>query len=564
MHRSKVAATFTWLEKWALQISWIMAPVLALLMAAVAALVYWTGGIKFVYSHSMYVPILFSGFFFGLRGGVLGGLFGGLLLGPWMPIDTFTGEQQDVLNWVYRTGFFALVGGLSGFASDHARRYMQHLQWLARYESRTGLPNRVALLERLRESSDTRSFALVQMSLENSSELEAAFGHSVTDELMQQLADRFSRHFPDTVDVYRIATHELSGLVPCADPAVLSAQLRDFSHQAQESFVFRKLSLHGDVRMSWVSVPQLGEAAEVCLQQVEAALLYGREQGLYTARYDESIDRRIAENIQMLGELGGSLSDGQLEMHYQPKVSAVDGRVLGVEGLLRWHHPRLGRISPDRFIPRAEQSTLMARLTDFALDSVLAQLVSWRKNGLDLSVAVNVSAHNLADAEFVGRVFDLLSKHGIDGHFLELEVTEGAFMHDISGSVQRLNQLARENVSVAIDDFGTGYSSLRYLYELPASVIKVDQSFVRALPDDRAGSNIVQMALGLADKLGMSVVAEGVETLAARDCLQQMGCDLLQGYFVAAPMSGRALMPWYHSLPVAGCWRPSHHDLKRA
>lgn len=556
MHRSKVAATFTWFEKRAVPIKWVVGPSLALLIVFVAALVYQTGGIKYVYSHSMYLPVLLAGLIFGVRGGAVAGVCGGLMLGPWMPIDTVTGEQQDTFNWLYRTGFFTLVGCLCGLASDSARSYMRHLQWLARSEPRTGLPNRLALLEQLGEPGDNRSFALVQMCLENSSELEAAFGHLVTDAMMSQLADRFARHFPDTVGVYRIATHELSGLMPCADPTVLTAQLRDFSYQTQESFAFQDLSLHGDVRLSWVPVPQLGENAVVSLQQAEAALLYGRQHGLHAARYDEDIDKGIAENIQVLGELGGSLDAGHLEMHYQPKVSAIDGQVTGVEGLLRWRHPRLGVISPDRFLPRAEQSTLIARLTDFALDSVLMQLVAWRRLGLDLTVAVNISAYNLIDSEFVGRVFDLLSKHGVDGHWLELEVTEGAFMHDIRSSVRRLNRLARENVSVAIDDFGTGYSSLKYLYELPASVIKVDQSFVRSLPDDRAGSNIVQMALGLADKLGMSVVAEGVETLAARDCLRQMGCDLLQGYLVSAPMTGRDLVSWYGDLPVAGCWRP--------
>src|SRR5699024_63138 len=136
-------------------------------------------------------------------------------------------------------------------------------------------------------------------------------------------------------------------------------------------------------------------------------------------------------NIQVLGELAGSLDAGHLEMHYQPKVGTVAGRVAGVEALLRWRHPRLGVISPDRFLRRAEQSTLIARLTDFAMDSVLTQLVAWRRLGLDLTVAVNISPHNLLDSEFVGRVFDLLSKHGVDGRLLELEVTEGAFMHDI-------------------------------------------------------------------------------------------------------------------------------------
>lgn len=560
MDSTRIAAAFEWLEARTKLVRLSVAPALVLMIIAVFVLVYATGGIKYVFSHSMYLPIVLAGLTFGVRGGLLAGIAGGLALGPWMPIDTSTGEQQLTINWLYRTGFFSLIGFLSGFASDSARGYMHHLKWLVRHEGRTGLPNRLALLERLRVSADTGRYALVQMSLENSSELEAAFGHRVTDIVIQQLADRFSGQFRHAVGVYRIATHELSGLVPYSDPCHLDTCLRELTLLMREPLDFRGLSLHGDVRIAWVEVSELGKSAVDSLQQAEAALLYGRERRLDMTPYSEAIDRMIAENIQLLGELKNSLDAGHLEMHYQPKVNAVDGRVRGVEALMRWNHPRLGNIPPSRFILRAEQSTLIEQLTDFAMDSALAQLVRWRAAGLDISVAVNISPHNLVEPDFVARVLNLLDKHGIDGHLLELEVTEGAFLYDIHDTVQKLTCLAGANISVAIDDFGTGYSSLKYLYDLPASVIKIDQSFVRDLPNDRGGASIVETALLLAGKMGMTVVAEGVETLAARDYLRRLGCDLLQGYFIARPMNATDMTAWYQALPVPGCWRPSHDE----
>jgi EAL domain-containing protein (putative c-di-GMP-specific phosphodiesterase class I) len=244
-------------------------------------------------------------------------------------------------------------------------------------------------------------------------------------------------------------------------------------------------------------------------------------------------------------------------MYYQPKVCARDGYVESVEALIRWHHPEMGSIPPGKFIPRAEKSTLINQLTDYALDASLAQLVRWREAGIELCMAVNVSAGDLVDPEFAARVTSMLEKHGVPGQLLELEITEGSLIFDANQSINELTSLSGANVSIAIDDFGTGYSSLKYLHALPASVLKVDQSFIFALPDDESAASIVEMARPLASRLGMRIVAEGVETLEALDFLVAQDFDLLQGYLIAAPMAAEDFTRWYLDLPTPGYWHPS-------
>ncbi len=537
-----------------------MAPLILVMILAVYVLVYATGGIKFVFSHSMYLPILLAGLVFGLRGGLLAGLLGGLVLGPAMPIDTVTGEMQQTINWLYRTGFFALIGILSGVASDGVREYMSHLGWLARQDQRTGLPNRLALREdlarQLASGAEDRGFqALVVVSLDNAKELDAAFGTDLTEDLARQVAAR-CRQSDSLVDkVYSLSLKEEAFLVSAPSADELSGKLRELLEQFKQPFQYRGISVHGDISLAEVPLVDRDMDAEVCLRRAEAALLAGREKGHRLSIYSDEIDNDISDNIHLLGELKVALESGQLLMHYQPKVRA-NGRVDSVEALMRWQHPKMGNIPPGKFIPRAEKSTLINQLTDFAIDSALAQQARWRTQGMDLVVAVNVSAENLMDPKFVNRVLEMLSRHGVPGHRLELEITEGSFIYDIGHTIRELTRLAGAKISIAIDDFGTGYSSLKYLYDLPASVIKVDQSFIRTLPDDQGAASIVETATGLAARLGLEVVAEGVETLGAYEYLREIGCDVLQGYYISRPVAADDLSDWYQRLSEPGLWTP--------
>jgi len=236
-----------------------------------------------------------------------------------------------------------------------------------------------------------------------------------------------------------------------------------------------------------------------------------------------------------------------LSLNYQPKVDMHSGRVLGVEALMRWQHPVHGNIPPASFIPRAELSTLIEPLTDFALNSALRQMQIWREQGTTLSIAVNISARNLLQPNFAEQLREMLEQYRIGPDMLELEVTESALMIDFEAALGTLDRLAAMGIILSIDDFGTGYSSLQYLSKLPISLIKIDQAFVRNLPGDTGARHIVEAAVKLAHKLNLNVLAEGVENPQAYDFLRKIGCNLAQGYYIARPVAVAQFEEWYRN-----------------
>ncbi|WP_438957902.1 putative bifunctional diguanylate cyclase/phosphodiesterase [Porticoccus sp.] len=548
---------FSWGQKHSSQLRWLMVPVILGLMIGVFALVYATGGIKYVFSHSMYIPVLLGGLVFGVAGGILIGLLGGVVLGPMMPIDTVSGEMQLTINWLYRMGFFVLIGAFAGVASDGIRQYIKHLYWVSRHDEHSGLPNHRALNDVLaKPHNEPAVLALVLVSVENISELKVAFGPQVAHTVIRQLADYSYGMLFGLQLVCRSGSQDFCFLVATHDSVRLNKELQQLIGIYQEPVYYQEIPLHVDIKIAVVGV-EPGNLAEACLQRAESTLLLAREKGQHLANYTSDNEAGIHDTIHLLGELKHALETGQLEMYYQPKVCARDGHVQSVEALIRWQHPEMGSIPPGKFIPRAEKSTLINQLTDYALDASLAQLVRWREAGIELGMAVNVSAGDLVDPEFAARVTSLLEKHGVPGHLLELEITEGSLIFDANQSISELTSLSGANISIAIDDFGTGYSSLKYLHALPASVLKVDQSFIFALPNDESAASIVEMARPLASRLGMRIVAEGVETLEALDFLVAQDFDLLQGYLIAAPMAAEDFTRWYLDLPTPGYWHPS-------
>jgi diguanylate cyclase len=543
----------TVLDNYRRDLAWWLLPILMLVAVGVAVLVYQTGGIKYVFAHSMYVPIVLGGLLFGVAGGLALALAGGLALGPFMPIDVTTGEMQQTINWLYRAGFFCLIGVLAGGASDTVRWYMGRLRWTLRHDLATGLPNRTALLELLEQglgdevSSDGLP-TLAMLSLENADELTVAFGADASDAVIRELARRLEQSHERHLSVFRMNRSRLCVLASMSNREEGGRWLEHLNEQVVEPYNLEQVHVHADFRLGLAWLDKTEISAQEMLKKAEAALVAARNRGSNLVVDIGEAESASRANIELLGQLRHALHQGHLEMHYQPKIRLTDGQVVGVEALMRWHHPDAGMIPPGRFIPRAEQSTLIDELTEFAIGRSLDQLSVWREGGLDLVMAVNISARNLANPGFAQMVRDQLAVHRMDGHNLELEVTEGALMHDINRVAELLHGLAGLQVILSIDDFGTGYSSLQYMNDLPVSIIKIDQSFVRRLPGDDGSAHIVAATTDLTHRLNMEVVAEGVENAASLNFLSSLGCDLVQGYHIARPMSAEEFGRWYREV----------------
>lgn len=538
---------FDWIGRNRKTIQAYIIPGLVVLAGLVYVLVYVTGGIKYVYSHSMYIPILLAGFIFGLKGGILMGLFAGFVLGPFMPINVQTGEMQQTGNWLYRTGFFTLIGAFSGAVSDGVAYYMRHLKWLSRHNDATELPNRSALFDALKALREKRksesSIYLVLVSIENTLELKSAFGFNVIDETTKQLAERL-KQVTSKHDIFHTDTAQLAVILDGDESDNLNT-LEQLTLTVQEPVLFNNIPVHIEARMGYVALNKIKKDPHVYLQRAEAALALAQERDQDVTAFSPEIVSKTEENLVILGELKNALSDGQISLHYQPKIDLSNGNICSVEALMRWNHPQRGMIPPGLFIPRAEQSTLIQSVTEFALEEALNQIKRWKRQGIEIPIAVNISTRNLLHPHFTDLVLSLLEKYQLSGECLELEVTEGSLMVDMEKTIDELVRLAGAKMTISIDDFGTGYSSLQYLHRLPASLIKIDQSFVRRLPNDKGAAHIIDAAVTLAKKMEIQTIAEGVESREVYDYLRNIGCNMVQGYYVSKPLPTKQFTDWY-------------------
>jgi EAL domain-containing protein (putative c-di-GMP-specific phosphodiesterase class I) len=260
---------------------------------------------------------------------------------------------------------------------------------------------------------------------------------------------------------------------------------------------------------------------------------------LYAAEHD----RHSVDRLELAGQLRHAI-EHDLVLHFQPKVELATGRLAGAEALVRWDHPTRGLLRPDAFVPLAENLGLIRPLTHRAVAAAVAQVAAWRADGLDLTVAVNISAQDLLDHALIAEVDAVLAEHGLGGEVLELEITESTLMGDPRRADGVLQTLRARGVRVAIDDFGTGYSSLAYLRRLPIHAVKIDKSFVLELAAHEHDVAIVTAIVQLARNLGLRTVAEGVEDAVAYARLRRMGCDLAQGYLLSPPMRASEFSAW--------------------
>ena len=413
----------------------------------------------------------------------------------------------------------------------------------------TGLPNRALLSDRLEQAlhcaeRDATSAALLLLDLDRFKEVNDTFGHHYGDELLQQIGPRLAGVLRGVDTIARLGGDEFAVLLPDVGEAEATSIAAALLAALALPFHIGGVELDVEASVGVVIAGAHGQDAITLLQRADIAMYVAKTQHPGVFVYDPTLDGHSAAKLAMAGDLRRALEGGELVLHYQPKVNISTGEVVGVEALVRWQHPANGLVFPDDFIPLAERTGLIGPLTQYVLDAALAQARTWVDAGRPLPIAVNLSARNLHDEAFAEMVAGLLALHGVNAALLELEVTESAIMIDPVRARQTLESLSALGVRLSLDDFGAGYTSLSQLTSMPFSEIKIDRSFVMAMTEDSHNYLIVQSVISLGHNLGLTLIAEGVETEDALIALARLGCDVAQGYHLSRPISAAAFNTW--------------------
>jgi diguanylate cyclase (GGDEF)-like protein len=392
--------------------------------------------------------------------------------------------------------------------------------------------------------------AILLMDLDRFKEINDTLGHHNGDNLLQQVGTRLREEIAPESTVAHLGGDEFAVLV---EPkglthaiSVAEQVLRCF----EPPFVVGDLPVEAGVSIGMALCPEHGTNPNALVQRADVAMYQAKGARTGFAVYEPEQDPYSVAALSLVPELRQASESGNLFLHYQPKVALDDGHVLGVEALLRWDHARLGLVGPDRFIPVAERTGLIKQITLFVLDESLRQIQEWSRTGLDLNLAINLSAYSLHDPTLTNDIEEALARWRVPAEWVELEITESALMADPVRAAATLRELTDRGLQIAIDDFGTGYSSLSRLRELPVSTIKIDKSFTLGLARSDDDTAIVRSTIELAHNLGLSAVAEGVENATVWHRLVELGCDFAQGDYVSRPVNAHALTKWVRGRTV--------------
>ena len=437
----------------------------------------------------------------------------------------------------------------------NARGQAHLLRHQAMYDNLTGLPNRALFADRLQQAiligrREKQPFALIAMDLDRFKEINDTLGHYAGDRVLQHMADCVRACLRESDTVARMGGDEFTVLLTAVndlDGAVAVAEkiLKAFDEPLEISG--QKIEIAASLGIAMF--PEHGEDPVVLLREADAAMYLAKQiHGGYKV-YSKELGQGADDRVALQGELRRAIAANELVLHYQPKIDFGSDRVSGVEALVRWQHPQHGLLPPDKFIPLAEQTGLIKPMTQHILKIALHQCEEWQRAGLDLSIAVNISAISIQDPEFPDQVARLLKESTVPPSRIELEITETAVMAEPVRAVNCIKRLSALGLQVSIDDFGTGYSSMAHLKELLVAKIKIDKSFVKDVAVNHNDAVIVRSTIELGHNLGLKVVAEGVETEAAWDRLKALGCDDAQGYYMSHPLPADKLAEWLRQSP---------------
>jgi diguanylate cyclase (GGDEF)-like protein len=471
---------------------------------------------------------------------------------PYAPIARDVGAGLGALYRDLGIGLavlYLLLGCISFSVTRRLRAQVARNAHLAEHDALTGLPNRALFHRRVIDAIAAADrgvgVTVAVIDLDRFKEVNDTLGHGNGDALLRELGRRLGDAVRGNDTVARLGGDEFGVvLTGVREPHDVLMTLLRLLELMQEEVDVRGLPLAADASIGFAMAPEDGTDVDTLLQHADVAMYVAKGGPSPVVRYDPGHDHYDSGKLALVAELRRAITNDELVLHYQPKAKVPTGEIIAVEALVRWNHPDRGLLYPDAFLPIAEQTGIIDSLTRWVLYTALTQVVSWGDEVGDLSVAVNISARNVSRGDFAEIVLTALAATNVPAHRLLLEITETAFVADPDRAGRSLRQLAAAGVRISLDDFGRGQTSLGYLSTLPLHEVKIDKSFVADMLHERSHAAIVRSVIDLAHNLGFEVVAEGVETEAILAELTVLGCDIVQGYLLARPMSAALFPDW--------------------
>jgi diguanylate cyclase (GGDEF)-like protein len=432
-----------------------------------------------------------------------------------------------------------------GIASRESR-----IMDLAYCDALTQLPNRVLCDERVdqaiasAEHNHTR-VAVLLMDLDHFKYVNDTLGHAIGDLILRAVTSRLEGLLKRPTDtVARLGGDEFAIILPGDDAVAAQSVAKAILHSLETPMIPEGHNLDVRASIGIAVYPEHGRERSILLRHADVAMYAAKRNKLGYAFWNDDHDVYSRERLVLMNDLRRAVDHDELTLLYQPKVSVKRVGELNAEALVRWRHPARGLVTPNEFIPFAEQTGCIWAITQWVLAHAIAQCAQWRRDGLPMNISINISAHDLMDAELPDRFVALLERHGCAAEWITLEITESAILDDPGHGIRSLERLSALGCRLAIDDYGTGYSSLAYLRHLPVSELKLDKSFVVGMMGDTSDALIVRSTIDLAHNLGLSVAAEGVEDEATLEGLCELGCDVVQGFLLSRPLEASELAVW--------------------
>lgn len=522
-----------------LRVIFIIASIL--MVPGVYLLVYFTGGITYSFSHTMYLVILFAAITLGKEWGLFIAVLAGVMLGPLMPLDTETMAMQQPINYIYRLIIFSLVGFLTGYASDQLKLNTTKIKTAFSINRETDNPNANALIDRFELINQRQKNTLISIFISNSDAILEIMGIGVLHEIMRIVYGVLKKSFGSDVDIVQSSIARFWLIKPTTNVEIDISMIQEALQtpiRMQDTPLYVEYAIGVAIQDS-----ASGPVDFDSFINSDASAREALAKHLPFVVFEEKILKRKA-NFALLGSFPEALKNNELYCAFQPIIDVKSKTIVSLEALIRWRHPTLGELPPIAFLPFVEESLLIHQMTFFVLNKSLELVKSLRKAKLPMTISVNISGRDVASSVFHRDFETWTAENQICSQCLQFELTESALVPNMEESSSFLSMVKSKGIKVVIDDYGTGYSSLSYLSVYPVDGVKIDRSFIHNMTSSTTSKHIIKSSIDLAHELGYIVTAEGVEEENELQDLENLNCDLAQGFFISKPIPHENVVEW--------------------